>query len=72
MVDPMSPKADMSENGLGRYIINMNEETLRIQNLWHVLEEHYWVFGLYAALLLGIYAALGIFVFGSFTELFVG
>jgi len=54
------PKADLGSTGPGFHIALMNDETIRAQLIWHRLAEHYWLFILYGAILVGSFITLRI------------
>jgi len=52
------PKARLSDRGPGFYIVLMNERTELAQAAWRMLSSCWWLFAVYALLLLSVYALL--------------
>ena len=52
------PKATLSDSGPGFHILLMNERTAQAQELWEFLSNAWWLFVLYACLMLGVYIVL--------------
>ena len=48
------PKAGLSNAGPGWRIVNMNEETVRAQEAWRLLNAHWWLFIVYGVALMGV------------------
>ena len=55
-----SGKAYLNSTGPGFFIAFMDNRTIYLQRLWHIVEQNYWLFTLYGLLLIVLFATLQI------------